>query len=79
MSHNAILVVVGVSADLPVTTLQRMFPEHPLQIQQDASNSPFGRHPIGSATHRLMSDSLHPAPLTLILIWGGNVPSAILR
>jgi hypothetical protein len=34
---------------------------------------------MGSAIQRLMSDSRQPAPLTLILIWGGNVPSAILR
>ena len=47
--------------------------------RHSASDSRFGRHPTGSATHRLMSDSFHPAPLTLILIWGGNVPSAILR
>src|SRR5690606_3256074 len=27
-------------------------------------------HPAGFATQRLMSDSFHPAPLVLILIWG---------
>ena len=43
------------------------------------SASSIGRHATGLATQRSMSDSLQPAPLTLILIWGGNVPSAILR
>ena len=46
---------------------------------QTASNSRLGRHATGSAIQRLMSDSCQPVPLTLILIWGGNVPSAILR
>ncbi len=33
-----------------------------------------GRHAPGLATHRSMSDSRQPAPLTLILIWAGNLP-----
>jgi len=57
MTNSAILVVVGIEADLPVTTLQ---------IQLDASAPPFGRHPTGSAIQRLMSDSCQPVPLALI-------------
>ena len=49
------------------------------QPQQTSSNWPIGRHDTGSAIQRLMSDSRQPAPLTLILIWAGNVPSVILR
>jgi hypothetical protein len=44
-----------------------------------ASDSRFGRHETGSAIQWLMSDSCQPVPLTLILIWVGNVPSAIFR
>src|SRR3546814_6680234 len=51
----------------------------PRDQKSSRSNSPRGRHPVGSATQRLMSDSCHPAPLAPILSWGGNVPSAILR
>src|SRR5512143_2386750 len=49
------------------------------QLNQTSSNLRFGRHETGSAIHWLMSDSCQPLPLTLILICGGNVPSAILR
>ena len=44
-----------------------------------SSSSRFGRHETGSVIQRLMSDSCQPVPLTLILIWDGKVPSAILR
>jgi hypothetical protein len=47
--------------------------------QQTSSTLLFGRHDTGSAIHRLTSDSRQPAPLTLILIWAGNVLSVILR
>jgi hypothetical protein len=44
-----------------------------------SSNPLFGRHETGSEIQRSMSDSCQPVPLVLILICGGNVPSAILR
>ena len=37
------------------------------RAHRTSSNSPFGRHPTGSAIHRLMSDSCQPVPLVLIL------------
>jgi hypothetical protein len=38
-----------------------------------------GLHDTGLSIQRLMSDSRQPALLVLILSWGGNVPSVILR